>query len=74
MFNLNKKQQKNLTMASFILVLIGAVNWGLVVFDFNIVELMGLPVFFTKLIYGLVGLSGVFLAWTKFGEKKDLKI
>ena len=42
-----------------ILVIIGALNWGLAVFDFNLVsELVGVGTV-AKVIYALVGLAGI---------------
>lgn len=43
------------------LVIIGAINWGLIgLFNFNLVEMIfgGIP-FLLKLIYILVGISGI---------------
>jgi len=49
--------------AAVILVLVGAINWGLVgVFQFNLVStLFGDPGALGRLIYILVGVSGLFL-------------
>ncbi len=43
-----------------ILVVIGALNWGLVAFDFNLVSLIfgGMPTL-EMIIYILVGLAGI---------------
>jgi len=43
------------------LVIIGAINWGLVgLFNFNLVEkIAGIGTTFTTIIYALVGVSGV---------------
>lgn len=42
-----------------ILVIIGALNWGLAVFDFNLVStLLGVGTV-AKVVYALVGLSGI---------------
>ena len=42
-----------------ILVIIGAINWGLAVFDFNVVaSLLGAGTI-AKIVYALVGLSGI---------------
>ena len=48
---------------ALILLIIGGINWGLVgVFDFNLVSaLFGDASFLTRLIYDLVGLSGVYM-------------
>ena len=51
---------------STILVIIGAINWGLVgVFHFNLVEaLLGSVPILVKIVYSLVGLSGLYLLIT----------
>lgn len=52
-----------------ILVLIGAVNWGLIgFFGFDLVSfLFGNMTWLSRIIYGLVGLSGLYL-FTLFGR------
>lgn len=46
---------------ALILVIIGAINWGLIgIFNFNIVELIfGNMTIITRIIYALVGISGL---------------
>lgn len=54
---------KLLHTVAFLLTVVGAINWGLVAaFDLNLVMLLlgSMPVL-EKLVYILVGLSGVFL-------------
>ena len=43
------------------LVIIGGINWGLIgLFDYNLVEaLFGTTTWFTRLVYILVGVSGL---------------
>ena len=50
------------------LAIIGALNWGLVgVFNFNFVEqLFGFETVVTRIVYGLVGLSGIMLILSYF--------
>lgn len=52
---------KFLKITSYLLVIIGAINWGLVgVFHFNLVAyLFGEMTKLTRLIYALVGLSAI---------------
>ena len=52
---------KFLKFTSFLLVVIGALNWGLVgLFGFDLVAfLFGEMTFLTRLVYGLVGLAGL---------------
>lgn len=56
----------SLERAAWILVVVGALNWGLVgLFGYNLVEsLFGLDTTLTKVIYDLVGLSALFVAYT----------
>lgn len=63
---------KNLHMVSFMLVVIGALNWGLVgLLDLNLVAALfgGYPMI-EQVVYILVGLAGVYLALT---HKSDCK-
>lgn len=46
---------------AFVLVLIGALNWGLVAFGWNLVEaILGMGTA-ANVVYGLVGLSAVYV-------------
>lgn len=59
-------------MAAFTLTVVGAVNWGLVgLFDFNLVNaiLVSVPGV-EKIVYILVGVSGVYLGATHMGDCK----
>ena len=51
---------------ALVLVIVGALNWGLVgLFDFNLVAaLFGEMSILSRIVYVLVGLSGVILAAT----------
>ena len=62
-------KMKNMHMLAFILVVVGALNWGLVgLFNMNLVmSLLGAWPGLEKLVYVLVGLSAVYLLW----EHKD---
>lgn len=66
---------KFLKYASYILVLIGALNWGLVgFFKFDLVAtLFGEMTPISRLVYGLVGLSAIVSAITTYlcCSKKD---
>ena len=46
---------------ALVLIIIGAINWGLIgLFDFNLVAtIFGDTTIISRIIYGLVGLSGV---------------
>lgn len=54
---------KMLHMVSFALVIVGALNWGLVgLLNLNVVNLvLGFSPFLEKLVYVLVGLAAVWL-------------
>jgi hypothetical protein len=63
---------KMVHMISFVLVVVGGLNWGLVgLFGFNLVEaiLGGIPTV-ERTVYVLVGLGAVYLA---FNHKKDCR-
>lgn len=66
---------KILDSIAFILVLIGAVNWGLIgFFDFNLVStLFGDMSGFSRIIYGLVGLSGIY-SLSFFAKKRFVNV
>lgn len=55
------KRMTKLDLIALILVTVGAVNWGLVAFGFNLVEFIvfGIEIL-AKIIYGLVGLAGLY--------------
>lgn len=64
---------KMLHMVAFALVVVGALNWGLWgLFQFNLVEtiLGGSGSMLVKLVYVLVGASGVWLAVTHMQDCK----
>ena len=54
---------KFLQYSSLTLTVIGAINWGLIgFFDFNLVSgIFGDATAFTRVIYALVGLSGLYM-------------
>ena len=55
---------KFLKVTSYLLVLIGALNWGLIgLFDFNLVSyLFGEMTVVSRVIYSLVGISAIIFA------------
>ena len=57
---------KFLKITSYFLVLLGALNWGLVgLFDFNLVEFMlGDMTLLARFVYGLIGISAAVAAVT----------
>ena len=60
----------NILFIAKLLASIGAVNWGLIgLFDFNLVTfLFGHLSFLTKLVYILVGASGVVVLFSLFDK------
>ena len=54
---------------SLVLVIIGAINWGLIgFFNLNLVSLLfGSMSWLSRIIYGLVGLCGLYL-FTFYGQ------
>lgn len=65
------KYMKALHMVVFTLVIVGAVNWGLVgLLDFNLVTVIFGSLGLEKLVYILVGASGVYLAATHMQDCK----
>lgn len=46
---------------ALVLIIIGAINWGLIgIFNFNLVEaIFGDMTVLTRIVYGLVGVSGL---------------
>ena len=53
---------KPLDMVATGLVIVGALNWGLVgAFNFNLVAALLGNTIFASIVYGLVGLSGIYL-------------
>lgn len=58
---MKSKMMKALHLLTYILVIVGALNWGLIAaFDFNLVTtLFGTEGMLTRVVYGLVGLSAV---------------
>lgn len=58
-----KNRMKALNVIVLTVAIIGAVNWGLIgFFNFNLVDfLFGSASMLSKIIYGLVGLCGLYL-------------
>ena len=53
---------------AMVLVVIGALNWGLVgLLGLNVVEMLGMGI--AKIVYILVGVSGILVLWKWYGKK-----
>jgi len=51
---------KGLHIVSFILLIVGGLNWGLVAFGYNLVDgLLGEGSTLSLIVYGLVGLAAI---------------
>lgn len=63
---------KVLDYTALTISIIGAVNWGLVgFFDFNLVAfLFGSMTWFSRIVYALVGICGLYLL-TFYGKSRD---
>jgi hypothetical protein len=66
---------KTLSLVAFLLVLVGALNWGLVaLLNLDLVEaLFGTMPTVQKLVYVLVGLSAVYVAYVRLPKELKLK-
>lgn len=60
---------KVVNVIALILIIIGAVNWGLIgAFNFNLVAMLfGVNTVLSRIVYGLVGIAGLW-ALTFFGR------
>lgn len=63
-------------MIAFTLVIVGALNWGLIAFfGFNVVgTIFGAGTILEKIVYALVGLSAVYLLATHYEDCKACKM
>jgi len=63
---------KAMHATAFVLVIVGAINWGLTAFGWNVVNMiLGSVSWLENLVYILVGLSGLYLIFT---HKRDCKM
>lgn len=61
---------KYVNVVAFVLLVVGGLNWGLVGFlDMNLVELLFGMSMVSKVVYMLVGVSAVYVAFTKLSKK-----
>lgn len=62
---MNKNMMGWMHMLAFVLVIVGALNWGLVgLLNFNLVEMLFGVSSLTSLVYVLVGVSALYLVLT----------
>ena len=69
---------KGLDYTALVIGIIGAVNWGLIaLFSFDLVAfLFGNMSWFSRIIYGIVGLSGLYLIsmFGRVGNPRDVSV
>jgi uncharacterized membrane protein YuzA (DUF378 family) len=65
-----KMEKKIINEVSEWLVIVGGLNWGFSVFNYNLVEKV-LPAMIVPYMYGIVGIAAVWIALTKFGVVKQ---
>lgn len=61
---------------SLLLVIIGALNWGLIsLFQFDLVASLfgGQDAFLSRIVYGLVGLAGLYAITLLFREREKVE-
>jgi len=56
-------EMHTLDWVAFALVIIGALNWGLAIWDINLIAYIGIT-WLMKTLYALVGLSGLWLIYS----------
>ena len=62
-----------LEWVAFVLVIVGALNWGLYALSpkYDLVALISMGYnWFSRLIYGLVGLSALYMIYSAFSKSK----
>ena len=66
-------KMNTLDWVAWTLVLVGALNWGLVAFNFNLVTMLFGVGMLTQWIYGLVGLSALYIIGMMLSKKGGKK-
>ena len=64
--------KRGLHMVSFILLVVGGLNWGLTLFKWDIAQ-WGLPSGVLSVVYALVALSALYEVFTHGGRCKECK-
>ena len=69
--SLGGKKMSTVDWLAWLLVVVGAINWGLVgIANLNLVEsLLGVWPALVQIVYVLVGLSGLYILWMAFSKK-----
>jgi hypothetical protein len=65
-------KMKEIDWVTYVLVIVGALNWGLVgAFNLDLVQtILGTSPALVQLVYILVGLSGLYMVWKMTTMKK----
>lgn len=64
---------KTVDMIALWLLIIGGLNWGLVSLGWNLVEMIfGAWPMLVTLVYALVGLSAIYVAWMSLSKKSAM--
>lgn len=64
---------KTVDMIALWLLIIGGLNWGLVSLGWNLVDMIfGTWPMLVTLIYALVGLSAIYVAWMSLSKKTTM--
>ncbi len=63
-----------LDWVALVLVIVGGVNWGLVAFNFNLVEAIFGVGTITTVVYGLVGLSALYMIYLATKLSKEVSV
>lgn len=63
---------ETLQKITLVVTIIGAINWGLIgLFDFNLVSyIFGADSMLSRIIYSLVGITGIINIWILFNHIK----
>jgi len=56
-------KMKAIDWIAFVLLVVGGINWGLGLFNFNLVSAIFGTGLLAKIVYGAVGLSGLYGAY-----------
>lgn len=61
------KNMEWLDMTAMVLLIVGGLNWGLGIWDINLVTMLfGVGSVMTNIVYALVGLSGIYKLFSLF--------
>jgi uncharacterized membrane protein YuzA (DUF378 family) len=73
---LEKKELKFMDRVSLLLVILGAINWGLIaLFQFDLVSYLfgGQAATVSRILYGIIGLAGLWCISLLFRDRETVK-